>query len=211
MSYRVNEIFLSLQGEGYWTGTPMVFLRLSGCNLSCPFCDTDHASFTEMTADEIVARVREVSGGCDTVCITGGEPTLQLDRELVDAISQAGYDTNLETNGTGEIPFGLSWVTVSPKTGMSGVRGDASLKIQHIDELKIVFKGWTNEASRQLEEARIESFSRLSVPAYCRFLQPCDTGNTARNREVTLQCVEYIKKHPQWHLSLQTHKFIHIQ
>ena len=98
--YRVNEIFCSLQGEGFWTGTPMVFLRFSGCNLKCPFCDTDHGGFREMSDGEIVAEILQAGGSCRRVCVTGGEPSLQLDEVLVDALHGAGFKVHVETNGT---------------------------------------------------------------------------------------------------------------
>ena len=105
MKYKVNEIFYSLQGEGWWTGTPMVFVRLSGCNLKCPWCDTDHRNGVEMSADEILSKVREASQGlCRRVCITGGEPLLQLDRALVKTLRDAGLKLHLETNGTLPLP-----------------------------------------------------------------------------------------------------------
>ena len=89
--YRVNEIFASLQGEGYWTGRAAVFVRFSGCNLRCPFCDTDFRQYESLTREEILRRVQEASSGCRFVILTGGEPTLQVDRELVDLFHQHHY------------------------------------------------------------------------------------------------------------------------
>ena len=132
--YRVNEIFYSLQGEGFWTGTPMVFVRFSGCNLRCPFCDTDHLEGRPMQAEEIVQAVRS-TGSCKRVCLTGGEPLLQLDRELVDALHQAGYTLHLETNGTRPVPEGVDWVTLSPKEDF--VSG-GKVVLERADELKLV-------------------------------------------------------------------------
>ena len=192
MKYKVNEIFLSLQGEGYWTGTPMVFLRLSGCNLSCPFCDTDFSSFTEMTADEIVAEVLRLAGECRKVCITGGEPLLQLDDELIMALHTAGFRIHLETNGTLDAPDDIDWITVSPKAGSVHTV---------VDELKLVFQ--------KPDEGFIESFS--SIPCEHFFLQPCDTGDPEKNAVIVQECVDYIKSHPWWRLSLQTHKLIGIR
>lgn len=192
MKYRVNEIFLSLQGEGFWTGTPMVFLRLSGCNLACPFCDTDFTSFREMEADEIVAELLRVAGECRRVCITGGEPLLQLDGALVEALHAAGFKLHLETNGTLEAPEGIDWITVSPKAG---------LKLARANELKLVFQ--------KADESCIESFR--SFPAGNFFLQPCDTGDAGKNAVILEQCIAYIKSHPWWRLSLQTHKLLGIR
>ena len=192
MRYRVNEIFLSLQGEGFWTGTPMVFLRLSGCNLSCPFCDTDFFAFTEMSADGIVSEVLRAAGECRRVCITGGEPLLQLDGELISALHAAGFTLHLETNGTIAAPDGIDWITVSPK---------ASLKLAKANELKLVFQ--------KPEEAYIEFFA--GFPSDHLFLQPCDTGDPQKNAVILKQCIDYIKSHPWWRLSLQTHKLLGIR
>ena len=103
-TYRVNEIFFSLQGEGFWTGTPMVFVRLSGCNLKCPFCDTDHSAFQEMTAGEIVKEAMAAGNTCRRICLTGGEPSLQADEALLKAFHEAGYTVHMETNGTLPVP-----------------------------------------------------------------------------------------------------------
>ncbi len=182
-AYRVNEIFYSLQGEGSFTGTPAVFVRLSGCNRACPFCDTDFDAFTEMTADEIAAEVDKYP--CSHVVITGGEPTLQLDDDLVAVLKRHGKYLQIETNGSRPVPEGVDWVTCSPK--------DPPYGIDRIDELKIVFQDQDVEAiARQLPRAKV------------RCLQPCSGLNT----EAT---IAYILAHPGWRLSLQTHKLINIR
>ncbi len=211
-SFRVNEIFYSLQGEGFWTGTPMVFVRLSGCNLQCPFCDTDHAAFREMTAEEIVKEAKRAGGECNTVCITGGEPLLQVDEPLLDALHEAEYDIHIETNGTLEAPHGIDWITCSPKGGMPGVKGKTAIGLQHLDELKVLFRGWESESARELEQARLDSwFRRVHTGEACYFLQPCDTGDPQKNAAILAQCLDYIKAHPTWRLSLQTHKLLDIR
>ena len=189
--YKVNEIFRSLQGEGFWTGTPMVFVRLSGCNLKCPFCDTDHSGFREMTAEEIVDAVRKVAGTCRRVCVTGGEPSLQLDRGLTEALHSAGFRIHVETNGTRLLPEGTDWVTLSPKSDVPGLKGDGSVVLEKADEVKIVYLG--SDVERWAE-----------FPAPWHFLQPCSCSNTA-------ETIDYIQRHPHWRLSLQTHKYLNIR
>ena len=112
-SYRINEIFYSLQGEGYYTGTPAVFLRMSGCNLKCGFCDTSHESHTVMTIDEIIDAVTDFPAR--HIVITGGEPTLQLDAALTTRLKEEGFYIQIETNGTHPVAPAVDWVTVSPK------------------------------------------------------------------------------------------------
>ena len=196
MKYRVNEIFLSLQGEGFWTGTPMVFLRFSGCNLACPFCDTSHSSGTEMSASETVAAVLAAAGNCRRVCVTGGEPALQLDDELIAALHAAGFKLHLETNGTLPLPSGIDWITLSPKEDFVA---NAAVVLPKADELKLVYDG----------SAIPERWA--SFPATWHFLQPCDTSDAARNAAILSSTVEYIKSHPVWRLSLQTHKLLGIR
>ena len=180
---RVNEIFYSLQGEGVHSGVPAVFVRLSGCNRACPFCDTDFAHFTEMTEDEIVDAIGQYPAL--TVIFTGGEPALQLTASLVEAVKATGRRVHVETNGSLPLPEGIDWVTCSPKTPPYGIR--------HVDELKVVMTpGADPEAiAAQLPPAK----------AYC--LQPLSCSNTE-------QCVAWLKSHPLWRLSLQTHKLINI-
>ncbi len=180
-TYKVNEIFCSLQGEGYFTGTAAVFLRFSGCNRRCAFCDTDHADGCEMTAEEIVA---EVARYCPRhLVVTGGEPALQLDSELVRALKAEKFFIQVETNGSLPLPTDVDWVTCSPK--------DAPWEIGRIDELKVVYQGQDVEAIASL------------LPAPRLFLQPCSGSNIK-------ETVEYILSHPRWRLSLQTHKLIDI-
>lgn len=181
-TYKVNEIFYSLQGEGYYTGTPAVFLRLSGCNRRCPFCDTDHAAGTAMTASDITAACAAYPSR--HIVVTGGEPLLQLDDVLVRALKGAGFYIQIETNGSLPAPTGIDWVTCSPK--------DAPWGIDRVDELKVVYQGQD-----------VEEIASL-LPARRRYLQPCSGLNTA-------ETVAYILEHPHWRLSLQTHKLIDIQ
>ena len=189
--YKVNEIFYSLQGEGFWTGTTMVFLRFSGCNLDCPFCDTNHSGYRELGAEEIVAEVVQMGRDCGRVCVTGGEPALQLDDVLVEALHGAGFKVHVETNGTRPLPEGVDWVTLSPKTDVPGLKGDGKVVLEKADEVKVVYLG--KEVGKWAE-----------FPAAWHFLQPCSCANTA-------ETVAYIQAHPCWRLSLQTHKYLNIR
>lgn len=193
MSYRINEIFYSLQGEGYFTGTAAVFLRFSGCNLRCGFCDTRHEEFAEMSPADIVARLREYPSR--HVVVTGGEPSLQLDQMLVDMLHDEGFFIQIETNGTRQLPEGIDWVTCSPK---GTATGESAVKLRHIDELKVVYEGQD-----------VESLAN-SLPAMHYFLQPCSSPYYEGGSN-TADTVAYILAHPHWRLSLQTHKLIDIQ
>lgn len=185
---RVNNIFYSLQGEGRNTGRAAVFVRFSGCNLRCPFCDTDFAAYREMTDDDILRAVSQYPARL--VVLTGGEPTLQVDRPFVDLLHAHGYEVAMESNGTRQPVDGIDWLTCSPKERVAVTR---------CNELKCIFDG---DAS---------GVSDHGIAADYYYLQPCDTGDAARNRAITAACVEYIKLHPKWRLSLQTHKLIDIE
>lgn len=206
--YRVNEIFYSLQGEGMWTGTPMVFVRLSGCNLKCPFCDTEHRAFTEMTAEEIAEKALRIGKDCEIICLTGGEPLLQTDDHLVEVLHQAGFSVHVETNGTQELPEFeiIDWITLSPKEDFVT---HAKVIIEAQSEVKLVFREAAGEADRNLREAQIERWAKLSAEDHS--LQPCDTGDPARNAELLAETIDYILRHPWWRLSLQTHKLLNIR
>ena len=224
-SYRINSIFYSLQGEGHNTGRAALFVRFSGCNLRCPFCDTDFASFREMTAEEIIAALAlaapslssaaapsavSASGGfaagsrpsLPMVVLTGGEPTLQADEPLIDLLHQQGFFVAMESNGTRPAPTNLDWLTVSPKNWWNTEGEWWRENLSAISELKIVFDEDT--------PARLSSL-HLSPSTLHLCLQPCDTGDPVRNAHILRCCVEYIKEHPQWRLSLQTHKLIGIE
>lgn len=143
---KINEIFYSLQGEGFHTGTPAVFIRFSGCNLKCSFCDTQHEEFHTMTDDEIVREV--CTYPCRMVILTGGEPGLWIDSELIRALHAAGKYIAIETNGTCVLPEDIDWVTCSPKEG-------TTLKIRHIDEVKVVYVGQDVSTSQTLLSATL--------------------------------------------------------
>ena len=192
---RVNEIFHSLQGEGYHTGTPAVFVRMSGCNLACPFCDTRHQAYVEMTEDEITAAVARMKA--PMVVFTGGEPALQLTSSLVQRMQEFGYLVCVETNGTVRLPEEVDWVTLSPKDMFLGSK--ARPVLQQANELKVVYDG--------VHEP--EEYADIAVEH--RFLQPCDTGDPVRNDAIVHEAVEYCLRHPRWRLSLQTHKLINIR
>lgn len=180
---RINEIFYSLQGEGVWTGCPAVFVRFSGCNRACDFCDTDYSDFSEMSEEEIVEVVHRYPA--EIVVFTGGEPGLQLTQSLVDKIKATGRRVHVETNGSLRLPDGIDWITCSPKT--------PPYQIEHIDELKVLLIPGSDP------EAIIGQLPQAQV--YC--LQPLSCSNTDA-------CIDWVKQHPRWRLSLQTHKLLNI-
>ena len=191
---KVNEIFYSLQGEGYHTGTPATFVRFSGCNLKCPFCDTDFKHSVEMSEEQIVDAVSV--NPSPLVVITGGEPSIQLTFSLVNKLHAIGRYVAVETNGTKKLPANVDWITISPKQAYVGDKGN---QVYHTaNEVKVVFDG-------------VHPVSDYGVNAQHYYLQPCDTGNNEKNREIIDNCVEYIKKNPKWKLSLQTQKILNVR
>lgn len=189
---RVNGIFATIQGEGHNAGRAAVFVRFAGCNLRCPFCDTDFAAYREMSDADIVSAV--CAFGPRFVVLTGGEPALQVGAELVGLLHGAGCEVAMETNGTRTPPEGIDWLTVSPKQPFVG--GPGRLAVARCNELKCIFDG-------------IAPVSDFGVEADYYYLQPCDVGGGPQsepNRRVTEACIDYVLRHPQWRLSLQTHK-----
>lgn len=181
---RINEIFESLQGEGFHTGTAAVFVRFSGCNLRCPFCDTQHETYTEMGEEDIARKVSLYKA--PWVILTGGEPSLQATETLVDRFHALGKRVAMETNGTHAVPTNLDWLTLSPKEGKDPV-------LTQVDEVKVVYQAGV-DVERWCREIRADHY----------FLQPCSCRNTQ-------EVVRYILEHPYWRLSLQTHKYIGIE
>ena len=210
MSYAVKEIFLTLQGEGAHAGRASVFCRFAGCNLwtgreqdrdqaICKFCDTDFVG-TDGTlggryadADQLATVIAAQWSGGDHdryVVITGGEPLLQIDAELIDALHKRGFAIGVETNGTIEPPHGIDWLCVSPKAG-------APLRVQRGNELKLVYP----QAGAMPDQFQDLAFERFA-------LQPMDGPEQAAN---TQAAIDYCLRHPQWRLSVQTHKVIGIR
>jgi 7-carboxy-7-deazaguanine synthase (Cx14CxxC type) len=207
--YAVKEIFYTLQGEGANAGRAAVFCRFAGCNLwsgreadranaSCRFCDTDFVGTDGegggkfITAGALAAAVAEAwAGGAPErfVVLTGGEPALQVDAALIDALHGQGFSIAIETNGTLALPAGLDWICVSPKAG-------TDLRQTTGDELKLVFP-----------QDGLEPENLLGLDFPRRFLSPMDGPELAAN---TSAAVAYVKAHPEWRLSVQTHKRIGI-
>lgn len=187
---RVNEIFYSLQGEGHFTGTPAVFVRLSGCNLKCSFCDTQHQEYKEMTEREIVDEVKQYPSR--HVVITGGEPTMQLDAELTALLHDEGFFIQIETNGSVALKEGVEadWITCSPK--------EKAVVLKHIDELKVLFM-----------HQDMTAYDAIKAQDYR--LQPLDSGDGEENKRNLNDTIDYILQHPKWKLSLQTHKILNVR
>jgi 7-carboxy-7-deazaguanine synthase len=210
MTYTVKEIYYTLQGEGAQAGRPAVFCRFTGCNLwsglerdrasaACSFCDTDflgtdgHLGGKYKSAGELAEAVASLwPDGMSThrfVVCTGGEPLLQVDGDLINALHDQGFEVAIETNGTREAPAGVDWICVSPK-------GATELVLKSGHELKLVYPQ---------VDAPPERFDGLRFVRF--YLQPMDGPTQAEN---TQAAIEYCKTHPQWRLGLQTHKLIGI-
>ncbi len=186
---QIAEIFYSIQGEGTWSGTPAVFVRLAGCNLACNFCDTDYALKRLMSVEDAVDAVRDAGNGCPTVVITGGEPLAQAETAaLIDALRRGECRVHVESNGTIFTPLADDvWLCVSPKE-----RVDSRMAAR-ANEAKLIVDG-------RVPEEHLPLFDHL----HTILLQP--EGNKKRNVAIAL---DYAKSHPQrFRLSLQTHKFI---
>jgi len=210
VSYAVKEIFLTLQGEGAHAGRASVFCRFSGCNLwtgreedrataTCAFCDTDFVGMDGTlggryaTASDLADTIAAQWTGSDAeryVVLTGGEPLLQVDADLIDALHARGFEIGIETNGTIEPPPGMDWICVSPKAG-------ADLILRQGHELKLVYPQ---------PGAMPETFEGLAFERFS--LQPMDGPDVAGNTE---KAIAYCLAHPQWRLSVQTHKTLGIR
>ncbi|MBQ8958773.1 MAG: radical SAM protein [Bacteroidales bacterium] len=194
--YKINEIFYSLQGEGFHSGTPVVFVRFSGCNLHCAFCDTQHQEGTMMSLQEIVDEVNKFSLA-PLVVLTGGEPSLFIDEAFVAELKQkTGKKIAIETNGTRPLPTNLDWVTLSPKAAFEGGNMEPCV-LRRCDELKVVYLG---QDLAQYDD----------IEAQHRFLQPCFCEDEKQRQANMKSCVEAVMHHPNWRLSLQIHRILGI-
>lgn len=194
---KINEIFYSIQGEGANTGKPAVFVRFSGCNLACAFCDTDFHKSTTMTEEEIVTKVE--SYGCCFVVFTGGEPLLQLNRKLCDLLHEKDYIIAVESNGSIETNLPIDWLTISPKHFFT----NAKTIIKRCSEVKML--GSINTTLEQLDALT----GQIKAEKY--YLQPIDTGNEKTNQENTNKVLSLIKERPEWRISVQLHKILKVQ
>lgn len=211
MTYSAKEVFLTVQGEGGQAGRPAVFLRFAGCNLwsgreqdrasaVCTFCDTDFVGFEgdgggkfatpDLLADHVAAMWRGREGDPKLVVCTGGEPLLQLDAPLIDALHARGFEIAIESNGTIAAPDGVDWICISPKA-------DADVVQTRGAELKLVFPQ---------PKAMPDRFEHLDFKRF--WLQPMDGPDQVQN---TAAAIEYCLTHPQWRLSVQTHKYIGVR
>ena len=210
MSYRVKEIYLTIQGEGVQTGKEAVFCRFSGCNLwtgreedrhkaTCKFCDTDFFGVDGenggkySSANDLTKKIEECWSDHSKekfIVFTGGEPLLQLDQKLIDNLHKKGFKIAIETNGTMLPPNNIDWICVSPKK-------NAKLVLLKGDELKLVYPQPGFEP---------EQFESLDFDHFC--VQPMDGKDLQKN---ILECVSYCIENPLWRLSLQTHKILGIR
>lgn len=196
---KINEIFYSIQGEGHHVGYPSVFIRFAGCNLRCPFCDTDHTEGIMMSDNDIIHAVNLYRA--DWIVLTGGEPALQIDSQFLYLLRRAtGKKISIETNGTVELPEGLDWVTVSPKSGICG-EPDLPLVARHADEIKVVDIGQPLDPYFDLPCRGEKTLM---------YLQPCYVADEAQYRKNILSTVARVFAEPRWTLSVQLHRFLGI-
>jgi organic radical activating enzyme len=222
-TYSVNECFYSLQGEGARAGSPNVFLRFAGCNLQCVnadelrrplagneinagfFCDTDFRKGEKLSLEEVVELVKKTDtsrptnvDGCRWVIATGGEPSLQLDKALIEALNVEGYLIAIETNGTRPLPYGLDWVSCSPKRG-------TEVRISRANEVRVVI-GRGEEpfahgihADHYFVSPRFHSVEAELLPSWRHTQGDLDADDLR-------WAIDFCKANPKWKLSIQAHK-----
>jgi 7-carboxy-7-deazaguanine synthase len=186
--YKLVEIFYSLQGEGIRTGTPNIFVRFSFCNLSCSFCDTPYNDVNlELSLPELIEKINAFP--CRNIIFTGGEPTLQLDNELLEVLKSKGYYLAIESNGILPIPPLIDYICISPKS--------KKFSQQTGDELKFVLK------NGDILPEQAGDFKYYLISPEMNYSTP--------NFENINYCIDLIKNHPDWRLSTQSHKFLNIR
>ena len=195
--YTVNEVFLTVQGEGLRCGTANVFLRFTACNLRCAVepgekspggfdCDTEFASGRSVGLEELTQWVKDEAGSCRWIVLTGGEPGLQVDKELIDAFHAEGFKLAIETNGSIALPDGIDWITVSPKVAEHCIRQLVAHEVKYV-------------------RAHGQSIPRTVVAAENYLISPAFDAQQANQRNLSW-CLELVKTNPSWRMSLQQHK-----
>ncbi len=196
-TYRINEWFYSLQGEGVRAGTANIFLRFSGCNLTCRQdsegfdCDTEFVSGRSWTLDEIVSHLKSIADNCDWIILTGGEPTLQVDDDLIDRLHNEKFKIAIETNGTREVSSKIDWITVSPKTAEHALRQRQAHEVKYVRSYGM-------------------GIPKTSVEAQHYLISPAAEGNQIPAKNIEW-CINLVKENPKWKLSLQQHKLLGIR
>lgn len=196
-AYVVNEIFYSIQGEGLRIGTANIFLRFAGCNLTCNReehgfdCDTEFTSGRKMTAEEILAEIRAIAPQATNIIFTGGEPSLQITPELIRFFKAENFYLAIETNGTNELPDGLDWITISPKTAEHTLRQKTASEVKYV-------------------RSQGQAIPRPTVTATHYLISPACQPHGFDPADLAW-CVNLVKENPKWRISLQTHKLLKVR
>lgn len=193
MKLTVKEIFYSIQGEGGRQGEASIFIRLTKCNLTCGFCDTDFANGEEMTLDEILDKI--IQYPCKWIIWTGGEPTIQLKNEHLEFFRKAGYKHAIETNGTRPVPSLIDYISCSPKV--------------YYEKVKTVIP-FAHEIRMPLSKGDLLPDIATLPKADNYYISPIFDGDKL-NKENINYCIDIIKENPKWRLSLQIHKLIGVE
>lgn len=193
--WKIHKIFYSLIGEGFFTGTPAVFISFAGCNLHCSFCDAADLDGSNMSLYQIVNEIKKYPNAHHIV-LTGGEPAIFIDQDFVDALKRTGKFIIIETNGTKNLPKGIDWVTFSPKHSFAG--GDAApLLLKECNELRVVYLG--------------QDISQYAaIKAEHRYLQPCYCEEEEMRKYILRSCINAVLANPDWALSMQIQRIIGI-
>ena len=216
--YRVNEIFFTLQGEGAHSGIPAIFVRLSGCNLQCPWCDTEFEQYEIMSAEQIIKTALSLyaydnEGRRKMLVLTGGEPSLQVDQPLIDALHKADFYICIETNGTRPLPDGIDWITCSPKLIYKRNQNPvpSKLALRKVNEVKVVFTGeYDPNIWREYLEAEHWLLQPLRYNGEWMLESGIDEWEDDRNDNL-IETTQDILSHPIWRLSVQLHKIVGIR
>ena len=191
--WKIHKIFYSLIGEGFFTGTPAVFISFAGCNLHCSFCDAADLDGTNMSLYQIVNEIKKYPNARHIV-LTGGEPAIFIDQDFINALKRTGKIIIIETNGTKPLPDGIDWITLSPKHSFAG--GDAApLLLKECNELRVVYLGQD-----------ISQYAGIKTEH--RYLQPCHCEEEEMRKYILRSCISAVLANPGWALSLQTQRLI---